>query len=138
MSRSSLRIVSGLVAGLVFGIGLVLSGMVDPAKVMNFLDIAGTWDASLAFVMGAAVLVTSVGYRLVVGQGKPLFEEKFFLPTTSDIDLRLVGGAALFGIGWGLAGFCPGPALTSLILGSEGTVVFVAAMIAGMWAGRLV
>lgn len=138
MNPSSLRTLSGLAAGLVFGIGLVMSGMVDPAKVMNFLDIAGAWDPSLAFVMGAAVLVTSVGYRLAMGQGKPLFEDKFFIPTSTDLDLRLVGGAALFGVGWGLAGFCPGPALTSLLMGSEGVVVFVAAMIAGMWAARQV
>jgi uncharacterized membrane protein YedE/YeeE len=138
MSAASFRVISGLAAGLVFGVGLVLSGMADPAKVMNFLDVAGTWDPSLAFVMGAAVLVTAAGYRLVMGRGKPLFEVTFFVPTSSDIDLRLVGGAALFGIGWGLAGFCPGPALTSLALGSDGTVVFVAAMIAGMWAGRQV
>ena len=138
MSASTLRAISGLGAGLVFGLGLVLSGMADPAKVLNFLDIAGTWDPSLAFVMGAAVAVAAVGFRVVLGWKQPLFEERFFIPSASDLDLRLVGGAALFGVGWGLAGFCPGPALTSLALGSEGTVVFVAAMIAGMWAGRQV
>lgn len=136
MSERTLRVASSLVAGLVFGVGLTVSGMVNPAKVQNFLDVAGTWDPSLAFVMGAAVIVTVIGYRLAMLDPKPLFEAKFFVPTATDLDARLIGGAALFGIGWGLGGFCPGPAMSSLSVGGEGTYVFVAAMIAGMWAGR--
>jgi len=129
---------ASLLAGLVFGLGLTISGMVDPAKVMNFLDVAGTWDPSLAFVMGSAVVVTFIGYRLAFAGGRPLFDSRFFVPTTNDIDVKLVGGAALFGIGWGLGGFCPGPAISSLAVGATGTYVFVAAMLAGLWAGRQV
>lgn len=133
-----MRVVAALVAGLVFGLGLTIAGMTDPAKVLNFLDIAGTWDASLAFVMGGAVAVVFVGYRLAFRRGAPLFEDRFHLPTSTTIDARLVAGAVLFGVGWGLAGFCPGPALASLSGGSTGALVFVAAMLAGMAAGRQV
>ena len=136
MNNNVGRITSSLAAGLVFGIGLTVSGMVNPAKIMNFLDVAGTWDPSLAFVMGAAVIVTVIGYRLAMLDAKPLFEAKFFVPTATDLDPRLIGGAAIFGIGWGLGGFCPGPAVSALSLGAVGAYVFVAAMIAGMWAGR--
>lgn len=130
------RIISSGVAGLVFGLGLSLSGMVNPAKVQNFLDIAGSWDPSLAFVMGAAVVVTFIGYRLVWRQGRPLFDGSFHLPTLTAIDARLLGGAAIFGVGWGLGGFCPGPAISALGTGGPGALVFVAAMFAGLWAGR--
>jgi uncharacterized membrane protein YedE/YeeE len=123
-------------AGLTFGIGLVVSGMANPAKVLNFLDLAGSWDPSLAFVMAGAVAATMIGYRLVLAHSKPIFAPAFQLPTRHDIDARLVTGAALFGIGWGLAGFCPGPALTSLGLGAPGTLAFVPAMLAGMAAAR--
>jgi uncharacterized membrane protein YedE/YeeE len=132
------RVVAALLAGLVFGIGLIVSGMTDPAKVMNFLDIAGSWDPSLAFVMGGAVIVTFIGYRLAFSTGAPVFGERFLLPTSVLIDRRLVGGAALFGVGWGLAGFCPGPALSSLYLGGESTWIFVVSMLAGMGAARWV
>ncbi|ROP99788.1 hypothetical protein EDC65_1576 [Stella humosa] len=127
-----------LAAGLLFGGGLAVSGMVDPAKVTNFLDVAGKWDPTLAFVMGAAVAVTFVGYRLAFARGRPLIADRFELPTQASIDGRLVGGAAVFGVGWGLIGFCPGPALTSLGLGSGGTWVFAIAMVAGMIAARCV
>jgi len=136
MTINPARLASSLIAGLVFGLGLTVSGMINPAKVQNFLDIAGTWDPSLAFVMGAAVVVTFIGYRLVFGLGRPLFDRSFFLPALTAIDARLVLGSAIFGIGWGLGGFCPGPAISSLSVGGMGTYVFVAAMLAGMWAGR--
>jgi len=125
------------IAGLIFGIGLVISGMANPAKVQNFLDIAGLWDPSLAFVMGAAVIVTFLGYRLAFARGAPVLEDKFHLPTATAIDARLVIGAGLFGIGWGLAGYCPGPALTALSLLAPGTLVFLVAMLAGLAAVRL-
>lgn len=128
------------IAGLIFGIGLVISGMANPAKVKNFLDLAGTWDPSLAFVMGAAVLVTLVGYRVAFRRGAPLLADRFNVPTKSDIDRRLLIGAGLFGIGWGLGGYCPGPALVALPLLAQGTLVFVPAMLVGLavarWAGR--
>lgn len=125
-----------LAAGLIFGLGLVISGMADPAKVLNFLDVAGPWDPSLAFVMGGAVAVTAAGYRWVLGWRKPLFAAKFQVPSRRDIDGRLLVGPALFGLGWGLSGLCPGPALTSLGLGAPGVLVFVPAMLAGMAAAR--
>ena len=123
--------------GLLFGVGLVVSGMSDPAKVLNFLDLAGTWDPSLAFVMGGAVLVAFVGYRLVLARGEPIAGDRFHLPTRNDIDARILAGPTLFGIGWGLGGFCPGPALTALGFGATGTLAFIPTMILGMWAARL-
>ena len=123
--------------GLLFGVGLVVSGMSDPAKVLNFLDLFGTWDPSLAFVMGGAVLVAFFGYRFVLRRPAPVAAERFHLPTRRDIDAPVLVGPAIFGLGWGLGGFCPGPALTALGLGATGTLAFVPAMIAGMWAARL-
>lgn len=128
---------SALVAGLVFGFGLVISGMSNPAKVLNFLDIAGTWDPSLAFVMAGAVAVTSIGYRLILKQDTPKFAAAFALPTRRDIDRPLIAGSALFGLGWGLGGFCPGPAWTALPLADRGTLAFLPAMLAGMWLARM-
>lgn len=125
------------IAGFIFGIGLVISGMADPQKVQNFLDITGTWDPSLAFVMGAAVVVTLIGYRLTFQRQAPLLDERFHLPSTTAIDGRLLAGAALFGVGWGLAGYCPGPALTALPLLAKGTLVFVIAMLVGILLVRL-
>ncbi len=125
-----------LALGLLFGAGLVVSGMSDPAKVLNFLDLFGTWDPSLAFVMVGAVLVAFVGYRLVLRRERPVAAQRFQLPTRSDIDARVVVGPAIFGLGWGLGGFCPGPALTALGLAATGTLVFVPAMLVGMWAAR--
>jgi uncharacterized membrane protein YedE/YeeE len=97
--------------GVIFGTGIVLSGMANPAKVINFFDVAGTWDPSLAFVMGGALIVTGIGYRLVFGRERPLWEGRFNLPTARKLDARLIGGSAVFGMGWGIAGFCPGGAL---------------------------
>ena len=128
-----------LLVGCIFSIGLVLSGMTQPLKVIGFLDIFGSWDPSLAFVMGAAVLTTSVGYRLVFLNARPVYEESFKLPTLQHIDMRLLQGAVLFGIGWGISGLCPGPALASLVAGSIGIYVFVIAMFLGfLIAPRLI
>jgi len=127
-----------LVLGLVFGIGLVVSGMADPAKVLNFLDVFGTWDPSLAFVMGGAVIVAFVGYRLVFRRGRPLLDDIFHLPTREDVDGRLLIGASIFGAGWGLSGFCPGPALTALGLAQPGTLVFLPVMFVGLWVARII
>ena len=123
-------------SGLIFGLGLVVSGLINPAKVLNFLDVAGPWDPSLAITMAAAVGVTGLGYRFAFAKGKPILGETFQLPTASAIDARLLAGAALFGIGWGLVGYCPGPAIAGLSLGASSTVVFVAAMLAGMAIAR--
>lgn len=131
------RLLAALLAGLLFGVGLALSGMTDPAVVLGFLDIAGAWNPTLAFVMAGALAVTLVGYRLVLPRGRALLEPRLALPTASAIDAPLIGGAALFGVGWGLAGYCPGPALASLAAAQPGTIVFVAAMLVGMVAARL-
>lgn len=130
-----MRILFGLISGLVFGVGLVVSGMADPAKVLNFLDIAGRWDPSLAFVMAGAVVVSFFGCRLVLKRPSPVLMDRFDIPKATAINPRLVTGAAIFGIGWGIGGFCPGPALTSLTLAAPGTLVFVPAMLTGMWIG---
>ncbi len=123
-------------SGLVFGLGLVVSGLINPAKVIGFLDLAGSWDPSLALTMGGAVIVTAVGYRLAFRRRAPWFAAKFQLPQASEVDTRLVAGAAIFGIGWGLAGFCPGPALAAAALGYESALVFTASMLIGMAAAR--
>ncbi|QOF71697.1 YeeE/YedE family protein [Aminobacter sp. SR38] len=126
-----------LALGLVFGIGLVVSGMSDPAKVLNFLDVTGTWDPSLALVMGGAVITAFVGYRLVLKRSKPLAAAAFQLPAKTEIDWPLLLGSAIFGIGWGLGGFCPGPALTATTLGAAGTYAFLPMMLVGMWLARV-
>jgi uncharacterized membrane protein YedE/YeeE len=131
-----MRNAANFLAGLIFGLGLLISGLANPAKVQNFLDLAGSFDPSLLFVMGAAVAVTLLGYRLVLRRAKPLLGERFSLPAAKDIDARLVGGAALFGVGWGLSGFCPGPAITSLPLLAKGTLIFVPTMLAGIALAR--
>ena len=127
-----------LISGLLFGFGLLLSGMADPAKVQNFLDPFGTWDPSLAFVMGGAIAVTMPGFWLVIHRKKPFFNDIFHLPSHTDLDARLITGAAIFGVGWGLGGFCPGPAITALPLAAEGTLIFVATMLTGMAASKYV
>lgn len=132
-----MRVLASGVAGLIFGLGLLISGMANPAKVQNFLDLAGTFDPSLIFVMLAAVVVTFLGYRLVLRRERPVLAERFSLPTGKEIDVRVMVGPALFGIGWGLSGFCPGPAITSLALLAKGTLVFVPAMLIGIWLARL-
>ena len=128
-----MRVLTSLVAGLIFGLGLVISGMMNPAKILNFLDVSGTFDGSLIFVMGGAAVVTFMGYRLVFGRSRPVFAKGFSLPTAKDIDLPLVAGSGLFGLGWGLSGFCPGPVLTALALLAPGTLAFFSTMLAGLW-----
>lgn len=138
MKREHLERASALAAGILFGLGLVVGGMTVPAKVVGFLDFTGDWDPTLMFVMGGAIAVHAIVYRVVRGRASPLFAERFQLPTRKDIDARLVLGAAIFGLGWGLGGYCPGPAVTSLISGDVEVVAFVAAMLGATWAvGRL-
>ncbi len=127
-----------LVTGLVFGVGIAVSGMMDPAKVLNFFDLAGTWDPSLAFVMGGALLVTFFGYLLVWRRGAPLFEEGFQVPTSTVIDSKLIGGSALFGIGWGIAGFCPGAAIPALGTGRWEVALFLVSVAVGFYVRRLI
>ena len=122
--------------GVIFGTGIVLSGMANPAKVINFFDIAGSWDPSLAFVMGGALIVTAIGYRIVFGRERPIFDGRFNLPTARNLDARLIGGSATFGIGWGIAGFCPGGALPALGTGIPDVFIFIAAMIAGIFGAK--
>ena len=124
--------ISAFIAGLVFGLGLILSEMVNPKRVRGFLDITGDWDPTLVFVMGGAVLVTAIGFRLVFLRDKPWFSDTFSVPGNRLIDHRLVLGAVLFGIGWGIAGFCPGPAIVGLATLNLDILIFVLAMIAGM------
>ncbi len=124
-------------AGALFSVGLAISGMTRPSKIIGFLDVAGAWDASLLFVMGGAVAVYFIAYRLITRRSSPLFDAKFDLPTRKDIDLRLVLGAALFGIGWGLGGFCPGPGLVAAGGGSAGALVFVAGMTLGILIAQI-
>ena len=127
-----MKLFFALMTGLVFGVGIALSGMMDPAKVLNFFDIFGTWDPSLAFVMGGALIVTFVGYRLVWRRDAPLFGGRFQVPTSTVIDARLVGGSALFGVGWGIAGFCPGAAIPALGTGRWEVALFLVAVVAGL------
>lgn len=126
------RNLSALLAGLVFGLGLTVSEMVNPAKVLGFLDLFGDWDPSLAFVMGGALIVTAIGYRLVWMRPRPVFADRFQVPGNRDIDARLAIGAVLFGIGWGLVGLCPGPAIAALGFGGVPVYGFLAAMALGM------
>jgi uncharacterized membrane protein YedE/YeeE len=127
-----MHIIMALVAGLVFGIGLIVSGMTDPSKVIGFLDLAGRWDPSLGFVMGGAILVGLVAFRYAAARDKSLLGDAMRLPTATHIDRRLVLGGLAFGTGWGLAGYCPGPALASLASGGSKPLIFAAAMIVGM------
>ena len=132
-----MRLLSAFAIGLVFGCGILISGMGDPAKVMNFFDIAGTWDPSLAFVMGGALLVTAIGYRLVFKMQHPVYSRAFSLPTKQDLEMKLIGGSAVFGIGWGMTGFCPGGLVPVLGLGLGEPLLTGAAIVAGMLAARL-
>ena len=127
-----------LVSGLLFGAGLTISGMVNPAKILNFLDLTGQFDATLIFVMGAGLIVAAIGYQIMFRRSTPFFDGQFHLPTETGIDAKLIGGAALFGIGWGLSGFCPGPAIASLVFGYQQSFIFVAAMIAGTLLVRFI
>jgi uncharacterized membrane protein YedE/YeeE len=122
----------GLLSGLVFGLGLAISGMINPTRVLGFLDFAGDWDPSLAFVLAGAVTTSMIGVAFARRCPRPMVGERFNWPSASKLDRRLLIGAALFGVGWGLAGFCPGPAIASLSLGYGKSVLFVAAMLVGM------
>ena len=131
-------ILSALLAGTVFGVGLTLSGMVDPNKVVNFLDVTGNWDPSLMFVLGGAVITTTIAYRFIFAQDKPLFDEDFHLPTLLKIDGKLLSGSIMFGIGWGLIGYCPGPAVASIGFRPEEPLIVVASMLVGMLLFRTI
>ncbi len=131
-----MKILSALLIGLLFGAGLIISGMINPAKVLGFLDIFGQWDASLAFVMGGAVITTFMGYRWILKKPNPLFSSEFSIPTKSQIDKPLLLGAILFGIGWGLVGLCPGPAIAAFSLATMDVWVFIVCMVGGMWAAK--
>lgn len=127
----------GLIVGVIFGAGLVMSDMVNPARVQAFLDVFGNWDPTLMFVMTAALVPSAIGYLLRRRMTRPLLGKQFFIPTSRTVDRPLLLGAAMFGIGWGLVGFCPGPAIAGLVLGAWQPWLFVAAMLAGMGLHRL-
>jgi uncharacterized protein len=126
----------GLMTGFIFGLGLCLSRMTDPAVVQGFLDLAGAWDPTLVFVMASGVAVTFIGYRFVLRRKQPIWAAKFPPPVSGMVDTSLLSGAAIFGVGWGLAGYCPGPAVVSLASGRRAVILFVIAMLAGMIAVR--
>ena len=133
MSRLTL---AALLAGALFGLGLALSGMTDPLRVLGFLDLFGQWDPTLLFVLGGAVATTAVAFRFVLRRAQPVLAERFMVPDARAIDAPLLAGAAIFGIGWGLAGYCPGPALAGLGVLSREALWFVPAMVAGMFVHR--
>jgi uncharacterized membrane protein YedE/YeeE len=128
-----MKLMMALIAGLLFGLGLSLGGMTQPAVVLGFLDISGAWNPRLIFVMAGAVMTTAIGYRLVMHRASPWLEPAFRLPATHRVDARLIIGAALFGMGWGMAGYCPGPALASLSSGLAPVYVLMATMALGWW-----
>lgn len=132
-----MRLLVSYIIGVIFGVGISISGMANPAKVLNFFDVAGAWDPSLAFVMGGALIVTAIGYLFVLKRPAPLLSERFQLPTRKDLDLPLIGGSAVFGVGWGIAGFCPGGALPALGTGQGTVFIFTAALLAGIVAAKL-
>lgn len=132
MNRNIYQFAAALASGIVFGFGLSLSGMLDPVRVQGFLDIFGAWDPRLAFVLGGAVLVAFIGVQVMKRMRHPAFDDSFHVPTNQRIDAPLVIGSALFGLGWGIGGFCPGPAVASLSIGIPQTALFVIAMLAGM------
>ncbi|ALM52581.1 YeeE/YedE family protein [Halomonas huangheensis] len=127
-----MKLPSAFVAGLIFGLGLILSGMTDPSKVIAFLDLAGVWDPSLAFVMGGAITVASIGFYFASKRSRAVLGDPMRLPTATRIDRRLVLGSLAFGVGWGLAGYCPGPVVASLLSGRSEPLIFFVAMLAGM------
>ena len=133
-----MRLISTYLIGVVFGVGISISGMANPAKVLNFFDVAGTWDPSLAFVMGGALIVTFLGYRFVLRNPAPMMSPSFQMPTRRDLDLPLIGGSAFFGIGWGISGFCPGGALPAIGTGNIDVLIFVGALIGGIFAAKAI
>lgn len=130
--QKKLKLSASLVSGIVFGLGMAISGMTNTERVQGFLDLAGTWDPTLAFVMAGGMLVTFIGYKFILKNPAPLFDDTFHLPTRTDIDKPLIIGALLFGTGWGLVGYCPGPAIAGLSYGYTPTLIFVPMMIVGM------
>ena len=132
-----MKLISALISGLVFVIGISVSGMMDPAKVLNFFDIAGTWDPSLTFVMAAAMTVTFLGYRVVLQRSKPLFSDHFQVPPPKIVDRHLVGRSTIFGIGWSIAGFCPGAAIPALGTGRWDVILFLTSVVAGFALRRV-
>jgi len=131
-----MRLFVSYIIGLIFGVGISISGMANPAKVLNFFDVAGSWDPSLIFVMGGALVTTFVGYRFVLRRPAPALEDSFQVPTRRDFDLSLIGGSAVFGIGWGIAGFCPGGALPALGTGRWEVITFTLALVAGVLVAK--
>ncbi len=133
------KVLSAGLAGLVFGLGLTISGMLDPVRVLGFLDIAGgAWDPTLVFVLAGAVGVTAIGYGLVTKRSAPIYDAQFALPPTTGIDARLIGGAAMFGVGWGMVGYCPGPAIASIGFAGTSAAIFCLAMVGGMLLHRMI
>ena len=133
-----MQVIAALVIGIIFGLGILLSGMGNPVKVLNFFDVAGRWDPSLALVMASALTVTTLGYRLVLQRERPALAEAFYLPTRSQLDAGLIGGSALFGMGWGLTGVCPGGLIPVLAIGRIEPLVFLVGLVSGMIAARVV
>ncbi len=133
-----MRVIVAYLIGLVFGVGIVISGMANPAKVLNFFDVAGTWDPSLVFVMGGAVLVAAVGYFFVLKRPMPVLDSKFHLPVVREVNLPLVAGSATFGVGWGIAGFCPGGAIPAIGTGRSEVLIFMVALLAGILTANFV
>lgn len=131
-------IIASLLCGLLFGLGLLISGMSNPARVLNFLDLSANWDATLAFVMGGAILVAAPGMYWVRKGNKPMFANKFDIPSSKTIDAKLILGSAAFGIGWGISGFCPGPAVVAIASLQSDVLLFVGAMVVGMLAQHFV
>lgn len=132
-----LKLLTAFAIGLLFGIGILISGMANPAKVLNFFDLFGTWDPSLAFVMGGALIVSFTGYKLIFRMQKPLLAPSFSLPTRSDLDSRLIGGSAIFGIGWGISGICPGGLLPALSLGRPEPIYALVGVLVGIAGAKL-
>ena len=130
------RIIIALISGLIFGAGLVISEMVNPVKVQDFLDLFGNWDPSLAFVMGGAVAVTLFSSRFIMKRKTPIFAERFYMAVTTSIDSRLILGASLFGIGWGLSGYCPGPGIINVMINPTEAMMFLPALVIGGWIGQ--
>ena len=127
---------SALICGILFGLGLAISEMVNPAKVLGFLDVTGTWDPSLILVMGAGLAITLLTFRPLLKRPRPLLDRQFHIPSRTDVDRQLLKGAVIFGIGWGLVGYCPGPAIASLAYGQPESVIFLVAMVAGLYGSR--
>ena len=128
--------ICSLISGVLFGFGLAISNMINPAKIAGFLDITGNWDPSLAFVMGGAVFVTAVTFRVILNRPAPMFANKFELPSKVDLDGKLIFGAAIFGIGWAVSGLCPGPAISSIIFLDENLLIFISTLLLGSFIGK--